>query len=149
MDRRLSEVVPKPDTAAAPELSQMEVAKIAPLEERLQTTAAQLSPSNQVGTLSDFPFAWYVALVKDKVFARWRPPSSFAIGGRQLTAIAAFRIERSGRLDGVRVTDGSGHRLYDQSVMAALTGLGSLPPLPEKYKEDYLDVVIRFNSQNR
>lgn len=148
MTRRLDEVVPKPADRAAPELSAMAVPEVSPLEDRKIETAS-LSPKDQVSTLSDFPFGWYVALVKDKVFARWRPPSSFAIGGRQLTAIATFRITRNGRLEGVRVTDGSGHRLYDQSVMAALTGLGALPPLPEQYKEESLDVVIRFNSQNR
>jgi TonB family protein len=149
MSRRLSEVAPETADTEAPALSTLDIPKVAPLDTSRKVTTASLPPTDQVSTLSDFPFGWYVALVKDKVFSVWRPPSSFAIGGRQLTAVATFRIVRNGRIEGLRITDGSGHRLYDQSVMAAMTGIGSLPPLPEQYKEESLDVVIRFNSQNR
>ena len=43
----------------------------------------------------------------------------------------------------------SGHRIFDQSVMAALTDASALPPFPKDYKENYLDVEITFRPEDR
>ncbi len=106
-------------------------------------------PTEDLVPLSNFPFAWYIAIVKDKVFSGWRPPSSFSLGGRSLTAIASFRITRGGALSQISINEGSGHHLFDQSVLAALDSLHTLPALPKDYKEEHLDVVIRFQSPSR
>jgi hypothetical protein len=48
--------------------------------------------------LSDFPYSWYIAVVKEKVYSQWKPPSSFALRGRKTMAVASFRIMNDGRI---------------------------------------------------
>jgi len=148
MSSRLSEVQPKTVETTEPELSTLEIAKVAPLESASKAPASAVA-KDRIATASSFPYDWYKTQVWQQVYSRWRAPSSFSLGGRQRTAVASFNVARDGRLERIRITESSGHRLFDQSVMVALTGLGKLPPLPKGYKDDYVEFVISFTPQNR
>lgn len=93
-----------------------------------------------------FPHAWYLAVLKERIFARWVPPSEF-FGAGSVTALVSFRIDRAGRIDRIAVRESSGHARFDRSALAAIQGLGQVPALPEQYQEDTLDVVIRFQHE--
>jgi TonB family protein len=113
------------------------------------TPPSQADLREELVTVANFPHSWYIAIIKEKIYSRFNPPSSFALGGRRIAAVASFRITREGKPVDISLRESSGHRLFDQSALAALENSSGLPPLPKDYKEDSLDVVIRFQSQNR
>ena len=94
-----------------------------------------------------FPHAWYLMVLKDRIFARWSPPSEFYVGAGTVAALVSFRIDRAGRLSRAAVKESSGHARFDRSALAAIQGLAQLPALPEQYAEETLDVVIRFQNE--
>jgi outer membrane biosynthesis protein TonB len=147
---RLSDIdsaPPPPPKTVVPDIAAPKIATVS-----LPSTPPPLAMPDRgrdLVPLSDFPYSWYITVVKQNVYSRWKPPSSFVLRGRKTMAVASFRIMKDGRILQPALKEGSGHRLFDQSAMAALTALGRLPVLPPDYKEDYLDVVIRFQNPNR
>jgi TonB family protein len=111
-------------------------------------TPTQTALREELVTVANFPHSWYIAIIKERIYSRFNPPSSFALRGRRIAAVASFRITREGRPVDISLRESSGHRLFDQSALAALENSSGLPPLPKDYKENFLDVVIRFQSQN-
>jgi len=109
--------------------------------------ATMTQPQDAVASVGYFPHAWYLAILKDRVFALWRPPSDFLQTNRPYVAQVAFSIDRTGKLLGVAIKQGSGFTKFDQSALAVVRGLGKVDPLPEQYHEETLDVVIRFQNQ--
>ncbi len=115
-----------------------------PLPAALDTTA--LSPGG-VTPVGYFPHAWYLGVLKEKVYARWSPPSEFFQSKHPAVALVSFRIDRAGRLGRITLKERSGFARFDQSALAAVQNLGQVPALPEQYGEESLDVVIRFQNQ--
>ena len=114
------------------------------------TLAASLPTAQTPGTvlpLGDFPHAWYLTLLRDRVFAHWSPPSEPFLAGRAPVALVAFRIDRAGRVGRLSLKEGSGHARFDRSALSAVQSLGQAPALPEQYPEESLDVVIRFQNE--
>jgi len=104
-------------------------------------------PPESVMPVGYFPHAWYLAVLKERIFARWSPPSEFFQSNPPPAALVSFRIARDGRIGSIALKDGSGSARFDQSVLAAIRSLGQVPALPEQYGEENLDVVIRFQNQ--
>jgi TonB family protein len=104
-------------------------------------------PPGTVHPIGDFPHAWYLALLRERVFALWSPPSEPFLGGRAAVALVAFRIDRAGRVDRLTLKERSGHARFDRSALAAVQALGQAPALPDQYPEEALDVVIRFQNE--
>ena len=94
-----------------------------------------------------FPHAWYLAMLKETVFARWSPPSEYFQSSRPPAALVSFRISRAGGIGGITLKESSGSARFDKSALAAVQGLGQVPALPDQYREETLDVVIRFQNQ--
>lgn len=126
---------PPPQAAAAP-----------PSPDRA-VTGAPPSPREAVTPVGYFPHAWYLAVLKENVFTRWTPPSEFFQSRRPPVAVVSFRIDRAGRVSGVTLKESSGSARFDKSALAVIRGLGTVAALPEQYREETLDVVIRFQQQ--
>ena len=107
------------------------------------------SPTTQeaIVPVGYFPHAWYLAVLKEKIFARWSPPSEYFQSSRPPAALVFFRIDRGGGIGGVALKESSGSARFDKSALAAVQGLGQVPALPDQYREETLDVVIRFQNQ--
>jgi periplasmic protein TonB len=148
--RRLAASAPatsRQEEVAAPEIVRLPRPESAATRPSADTAAPTTAPvSETVEPVGYFPHAWYLAVLKEKIFARWSPPSEFFQSSRPPAALVAFRIDRAGRLGGVTLKEGSGSARFDQSALAAVRGLGQIPPLPEQYREETLDVVIRFQN---
>lgn len=127
--------LPAPETAARPRVA------------RPAAPEPALAGGGPVQTVGSFPHAWYLAIVKEKVFSRWAIPSEFALERRSLTTLVAFRIDRAGKLSQIALRQGSGYSRFDRSAVAAVQSMQDAPLLPEDYREEYLDVVIRFQNQ--
>jgi protein TonB len=88
---------------------------------------------------SDFPFAWYLRQLQNKIGERWDP---HARDGAQ--PLVVFDIARDGKIRGLTVEKTSGNVLYDQAALRAITDATPFPPLPEEFKEPYLRVHLNF-----
>jgi TonB family protein len=93
---------------------------------------------------SDFPFAWYLNLLRTKITDSWDPPGDRLIAGRSRQVIVAFRIARDGSVSDVRVESASETPGLDTSARRAVERAKPFPPLPEGYARDVLDVAVRF-----
>jgi TonB family protein len=147
--RRLTAPPETPTTVeSAPKIASLPPAEAPTLPTPVPATSASAAavPPGSVQSVGFFPHAWYLAVLKERIFSRWVPPSEF-FGAGKVTALVSFRIDRSGRVDRLAVRESSGHVRFDRSAMAAVQGLGQVPGLPEQYQEDTLDVVIRFQNE--
>ena len=150
--RRLASTAPAQSRPA--EIAAPQIASLPPLE-RVATepspecappgTAA--APPGAIMPVGYFPHAWYLAVLKEKIFARWSPPSEYFQSSTPPTALVAFRIDRSGGIGSIILKEGSGSARFDRSALAAVQSLGQVSALPEQYGEESLDVVIRFQNQ--
>lgn len=90
--------------------------------------------------VSDFPFAWYLALVHRKVTERWE---GRALQGRQ--PVVTFEIARNGQVSNVAIKDSSGNRYYDITAMRAIAEAAPFPKLPDEFPGSVLRVHMGFN----
>ena len=90
---------------------------------------------------TNFPYAWYVKILHDKITERWDP---YALPGQQ--PLIAFEIGRNGTVDPgkIRVAQSSGNRNYDKVAMRAIAEAGPFPPLPDEFKDQLVTVNIQF-----
>jgi TonB family protein len=115
----------------------------APVEEA--PAAAPAPASSAVVEAVDFPYAWYLNLLRGKVTAAWDPPGERLLAGRSRHVVVRFRILRDGRITDVRVDSASGTPGLDVSAERAIQQGGPYPPLPETYTGEWLDVGVRFS----
>ena len=150
--RRLASTAPaesRPVEIASPQL-----ASLPPLEKAAAAPSPEPAPPGTpaqapgaVMPVGYFPHAWYLAVLKEKIFARWSPPSEYFQSSRPPAALVSFRIDRAGGIGNVTLKEGSGSARFDRSALAAVQSLGQVSALPEQYSEETLDVVIRFQNQ--
>lgn len=152
LTRRLAAATPvesRPVELATPQINSLpppEKIAAAPSADRIATEP--LPPQQEsVVPAGYFPHAWYLAVLKEQVFARWTPPSEYFQSSRPPAALVSFRIDRAGGIGGITLKEGSGSARFDKSALAAVQSLGKVSTLPEQYAEETLDVVIRFQNQ--
>jgi TonB family protein len=89
----------------------------------------------------NFPHAWYIKIIKEKIAERWDPR---ALPGQQPRV--AFEIDPNGRVNlaRVRVTESSGNRAYDQIAVRAVAEASPFPPLPDDFKDKVVTINIQF-----
>ena len=105
----------------------------------LPTGSAQGKGKLTVDT--NFPYAWYVKILHDKITERWDP---YALPGQQ--PLITFEIGRNGTVDPgkIRVAQSSGNRNYDRVAVRAIAEAGPFPPLPDEFKDQLVTVNIQF-----
>jgi len=89
--------------------------------------------------VSDFPYAYYIRQVAEKIRAQW---NGKAIPGQQPAVI--FEIRRDGRLSLAAIDKSSGNAYYDQVALRAINDAGPFPPLPEEFKKPMLRIGLQF-----
>jgi protein TonB len=89
--------------------------------------------------VSDFPYAYYLRQVTEKIRAQW---NGRAIPGSQ--PVVVFEIGRDGRLNQAAIEKSSGNRAYDQVALRALNDAGPFPPLPDDFKKPVLRIGLQF-----
>ncbi len=152
LTRRLASAIPaesRPVEVGSPRIASLPppvTAGAAPPPDRA-VPGATATPQDAIAPVGYFPHAWYLALLKEKIFARWTPPSEFFQSSRPPAALVSFRINRAGGIGDITLKQGSGSVRFDKSALAAVQGLSQVPALPEQYREETLDVVIRFQNQ--
>jgi len=93
----------------------------------------------------DLPFAWYLDVVQTKICDNWEEPSGLIIADNTLSVVVFFRIDRSGKVLNLSLKTPSNREDVDSSVLAAVRRAEPLPPLPDEYQGDFLDINIKFD----
>ncbi|VAW38543.1 hypothetical protein MNBD_DELTA02-1118 [hydrothermal vent metagenome] len=89
----------------------------------------------------DIAFIEYYNTIGSMIRSEWVFPGR-AVPGLQATI--AIKIAPDGKVLAQRVELASGNTLFDQSAVKAVEKVGSFPPLPKDFKEEFLEIGIRF-----
>jgi protein TonB len=92
----------------------------------------------------NFPYEWYLNVLRTKIFAAWDPPGERLLAGHRRHVVVRFRIHRDGSITDIRIDGASGTPGLDTSARRAIERGGPYPPLPPAYEEDRLDLGVRF-----
>ncbi len=111
-----------------------------------QTQLAVGTGSGQGGSSfgKEFPFAWYLDLVQNKITMNWKEPAKPLIKEGSLSAIVSFVIRKDGSVSKVTLVERSTFDVLNQSVMDAVQASIPLPPLPQNFQDDELTIKIKF-----
>lgn len=110
-------------------------------------------PSARVGTAglrgevgvdnSNFEFAYYLALVRDRIAQNWSPPGGIP-SGRTVRSVVYFRIARGGGVSNIQLETGSGIDYFDRAGLRAVVLSNPMPPLPLGFGGGDLGVHFGF-----
>lgn len=65
-----------------------------------------------------------------------------------LEVTVRFGIREDGQIVGLRIARSSGDLSYDDSVLRAVTKASPLPPPPENYRKEFMDVELTFRPKD-
>ena len=89
-----------------------------------------------------FPFSYYLSAIERKVSQNWF--SGVSSGGVELSCIVYFRLRKDGRIDDLRVEQGSGNSYFDRSATRAVRSAAPFPPLPRAFSDEFLGIHFTF-----
>lgn len=94
-------------------------------------------------TVEDFPFAYYLQILQQKVGENWHPPPRADLSAQRSVNVY-FRIDRNGRLlMPPRLMNPSGDTLFDSASQRAIVN-ATFPPLPQTFQGTSLGVRFAF-----
>jgi protein TonB len=123
-----------------------EAAKLKPKSEP-KTTAEMLRRGGlgaRVEGASVLGYNFYIQQMLERIAENWQDPQSRRF--RKVSATVMFVIERDGRLSEVKLEQGSGDLLFDESCVRAVTVTGRLPPLPDEFTSPRLKIHLEFEN---
>jgi len=89
----------------------------------------------------------YYTVIWSRIKSQWNLPGGINPKDN-IEAIVQVRITQSGAITGISFEKKSGLAYFDNSVLRALKKANPLPPLPPWYRENGLDLGIRFLSSD-
>ncbi|OGS23946.1 MAG: hypothetical protein A2297_09110 [Elusimicrobia bacterium RIFOXYB2_FULL_48_7] len=92
-------------------------------------------------SVSNFPYNWYLAIIRDKVMLHWNEASSLS---RKQVCTVLFIIERDGSLGDLNIERSSGDSYFDHVALQSVEYSQPFPPLPDDYKGKDLRVHMDF-----
>jgi len=93
---------------------------------------------------NDFPFAYYLHILRHRIQENWEPPFQQSTASEKINAVVGFRVLRDGKIVDVTLEKSSGRFLYDQAAQRAVYLASPLPPLPDDFSDEQLTVHIEF-----
>jgi TonB family protein len=132
--------LPPPPPKHAPVRPSPMPAAASPASGQTATAEAHLGLAGAPGVATDFPFAYYLVAVRNKIGANWIQPGV----DRRTRTTLFFRIARDGSVKDVRIEAPSGIPLFDQAAQRAVLASSPLPPLPQAFSRDELGVHFDF-----
>ena len=95
------------------------------------------------GTVVGFEFLSYRQRIFNTIKSNW----ANAVRHAGLVAAVRFEIAPQGEVLNLELVRSSGDKTYDQSVVRAVQRSSPLPPPPERYRDEFREVVIDFHSE--
>jgi colicin import membrane protein len=93
--------------------------------------------TGSAGIQQDLQFLLYYRTVQERIKKAW----NFSGGNGDLTTNVLFAIGPDGNLTGVKVTQSSQDRAFDDSVLRAIRRAAPFPAPPEKYRSEFAQGV--------
>ncbi len=93
--------------------------------------------------VSDFPYAWYLRQVVQKVQGEWQRQNRLSEPNQK--PVLFVEIQRDGSIRTPRIAESSGNALYDQAALRAIVDASPFPPLPQEWPRPSLRVNFRFD----
>jgi len=111
-----------------------------------QATGSPVGVGAVSANASDFPHAWYVRQVIQKVEAEWKRQNRLSEPPQR--PLLYFEIQRSGAIKLPTVKESSGNPIYDQAALRAVVDASPFPPLPQDWTRPALGLELRFFLSN-
>jgi protein TonB len=93
--------------------------------------------------VTDFPYAWYLRQVLQKVEERWQTQNRSSEPAQKPRIYVEIR--RDGSIVPPRVEQTSGSSFYDRAALRAITEASPFPPLPADWANPSLRVLFNFD----
>jgi len=132
--------LPTPPPAARP--GDPASARPAPPPPAGQVTGSVSGSGSLTLDVSDFPHAWYLRQVLQKVEERWQRQGQTAEPAQK--PFVFVEIQRDGSIRATRIEKSSGNAFYDQAALRAIADASPFPPLPQDWSRASLRVMFRF-----
>ena len=133
--------LPAPEPRAAKAGEPVE-ARPAPPPPAGQITGSVSGAGSLTLDVSDFPHAWYLRQVLQKVEERWQRQNQTAEPSQK--PLIMVEIQRDGSVRAPRIEKTSGNAFYDQAALRAISDATPFPPLPQDWGRPSLRVMFRF-----
>ncbi len=92
---------------------------------------------------SDFPYAWYLRRVLQKVEGEWQRQNQ--LNEPTQKPLVFVEIQRDGSIRMPRIERSSGNAFYDQAALRAIVDASPFPPLPEEWPRPSLRIEFSFD----
>jgi periplasmic protein TonB len=93
--------------------------------------------------VTDFPYAWYLRQVLQKVEERWQTQNRSSEPSQKPRIYVEIR--RDGSIVPPRIEQTSGSSFYDRAALRAITEASPFPPLPADWANPSLRVLFNFD----
>jgi TonB family protein len=93
--------------------------------------------------VTDFPYAWYLRQVLQKVEERWQTQNRSSEPAQKPRIYVEIR--RDGSVAPPRIEQSSGSSFYDRAALRAITEASPFPPLPADWANPSLRVLFNFD----
>lgn len=140
-------LTPKPEKAVVPKKPEPKIVKEQPPEP--DAKVKEVAPEQQVlpqvvaHVPSDPRLSLWAARVKKKAETLWNPPTGIDILG-SVKAVVNLRITRDGTITTSNLSTASGNPQLDDLAVQAVKRMERVPPIPENFPEDEIEVSIEF-----
>jgi periplasmic protein TonB len=100
-------------------------------------------PQVQMSVPQDPRLSLWAARVKKKVDQLWNPPSGIDVSG-VVKVVVTFKVSRDGTIVSAEVSTSSGNSSLDELALMTIKRLETVPPIPENFPNDELEVGCDF-----
>ena len=125
--------VKKPEPKVVKEDPEPKVVKEAPVEQQV------LQPQVQISVPQDPRLSQWAARVNKKVDNLWNPPAGMDVTGTAKVKLI-FKVSRDGTVSAATVSESSGNANLDDVALMTIKRLETVPPIPENFPNDELEV---------
>jgi protein TonB len=119
-----------------------------PVKEVVQEQQVLPQPQVQMSVPQDPRLSLWAARVKKKVDQLWNPPAGIETGGAVKVTVA-FKVSRDGTIVSASVSESSGSSSLDDLGLMTIKRLETVPPIPENFPNDELEVscILPYQGQ--
>jgi protein TonB len=93
--------------------------------------------------VSDFPYAWYLRQVLQKVEVQWQRQNQAKEPDQKPEVFV--EIQRNGSIRTPTIAKSSGNAVYDQAALRAVVEASPFPPLPQEWSKSSLTIRFKFD----
>lgn len=140
-------LTPKPEKAVVPQKVEPKTVKEEPdttlkVSEHVPETA-ESQPQIVSHVPSDPRLAFWASRVKKRAESLWNPPRGLDILGKA-TTVVRFKVMRDGEVVEPELTQSAGNPDLDAMALQTIQRMERVPPLPENYTEEAVQVSYEF-----